>query len=68
MQRSIKIWQHCCGVEMNIIDGDVAVDEVEETFDHRAQPDGCIAMDEINAWFALKIKRMTDEKIRGVER
>jgi hypothetical protein len=52
---------------MNIIDGNVAIDEVEETFDHRT-PDGYISMDEINAWFTLKSKQMTDEKIRGIER
>jgi hypothetical protein len=49
------MWQHCCGVEMNIIDGDVAVDEGKETFDHRAQPDCYVSMGEINAWFVLTV-------------
>jgi len=52
---------------MNIIDGDVSLDEVEETFDHRAQPDGYIPMDEIKAWFCFESKRMTHEKIVWVE-
>ena len=55
MQRGIKIWQHCCGVEMNIIDKDVAVDEGEETCDHRTQPDCYISMGEINPPFVLTV-------------
>jgi hypothetical protein len=42
-------------VVLNIIDGDVTIDEGEETLDHRAQPDCFIQMVEINAWLALRI-------------
>jgi len=40
---------------MNILGGDVTIDEVEETFDHQAQPDCYISMGEISGWFALRV-------------
>ena len=46
----------------------MALDEVEETVDDQAQPDGYISVDEIKVWFCCKSERMTHEKICGIER
>jgi len=40
--------------------------EAEETDELRAQPYRCASKDEINAWFALKVDKLSDERRHGI--
>jgi len=40
--------------------------EAEETAEHQAQPYRCASKDENNAWFALKVDKLPDERRHGI--
>jgi len=40
--------------------------EAEETAELRAQPHRCASKNEINAWFALKVDKLSDERRHGI--